>query len=138
MLPPRGARARRSSVEAAVSDGQRADACRYLSGGIDRLQQGSGNAARALRAHPGLVRSRNRAAGVAADGTGADTGGGLTRLLSRRVGKGAGTASLNGNASRAPCPPAAFMRVAPSLVGTAHDGLPVWKRSASAFAHPTR
>src|SRR5262249_25953128 len=86
MLPPRGARARRASVEAAVPDGQRSDACRHLGGGVARLQQGSRDAARALRAHPGLVRSRNRAAGVAADGAGTGAGGGLGRPRKKLVG----------------------------------------------------
>src|SRR5215470_14551337 len=50
---------------------------------------------------------------------------------------GAGSISLYGNASRAPCPPATSLQVAPSLVGTAHDRPAAWKRCARAFAHPT-
>src|SRR5258705_4187685 len=39
------------------------------------------------------------------------------RRIQRRVGKGAGTAFPCGKASRAPCPPAASIRIAPSFGG---------------------
>ena len=40
--------------------------------------------------------------------------------------------------SRAPCPPAASMQAARSLVGTAHERFAVARGCAGAFAHPTR
>jgi len=47
----------------------------------------------------------------------------LRRGAARRVGKGAGTAFLNGRDARTPCPPMTSMRAVPFVVGTAHRRL---------------
>ena len=59
-LQPRSARARRPSRQATLSGRQGADARRFLGGGAAVLRQGSRAAARALCAHPRLVRAACR------------------------------------------------------------------------------
>jgi hypothetical protein len=59
------------------------------------------------------------------------------RARHRRVGKGAGTALLHDEASRAPCPRCHDSQLRKNAWARRTTGSPLWTRAASAFAHPT-